>query len=385
MSELASPAIERGGSSDEISRLNKIIRALMDRAERNANVHDSEFSLFQTRIMLENEVRSRTAELEAALRENEKITRALRESEMRFRGVVSQSLVGIVTIENARFTYSNPRFNEIFGYSDEEVLRLGPLDLAVEGDQPLIDEQLRTRLSGEVANVHYMFRGVRKDGTVRDIECYGNAMEINGRRVLMSIILDITERTSAERAVGILQEKLRDQSTHDALTGLYNRRYLDDYLEAELALLEPAGKTLSVIMGDLDHFKAVNDRFGHLAGDEVLRAFGQLMKAHARRDDVYCRYGGEEFVLVLPEISEGRAAERAEQLRAAMAATPIIYNGTKVVVTASFGVASFPCDGRTSDELVAVADRALYAAKAAGRNRVETAGAPAAARSLAAV
>ena len=376
MLERASPITKPDDRTDEVARLNKIIRALMDRAERNANVHDSEFSLFQTRIMLENEVRSRTAELEAALRENEKITRALRESEMKFRGVVSQSLVGIITIEDDRFTYSNARFNEMFGYSEDEVRRLGPLDLAVESDRPLIVEQLRTRLSGETASVHYMFRGVRKDGAVRDIECYGNGMDINGRRVLMSLVMDVTERTSAERAVTVLQGKLRDQSTHDALTGLYNRRYLDEYLERELELFERTGRTLSVIMGDLDHFKVVNDRFGHLAGDEALRVFGQLMKAHARSDDVYCRYGGEEFLLVLPGVSERRAAERAEQLRAAMADTPVNYNGEVVAITVSFGVASFPGDARTADELVAAADRALYAAKAAGRNRVETASTP---------
>lgn len=123
-------------------------------------------------------------------------------------------------------------------------------------------------------------------------------------------------------------------------------------------------------MADLDHFKAVNDNHGHLAGDEVLRVFCALLKRHARGSDIYCRYGGEEFLLVLPGMTEDSAVERAERLRAAMAATPVGYGAFLIPVSASFGVATFPRDGRGGDELIAAADGALYAAKAAGRNRV---------------
>lgn len=106
----------------EIVRLNKIVKALMDRAERSTRVQGSDFSMFQTTIMLEDQVRRRTEELESASRENERITRALRESEVRFRGLVSQSLVGIAIIEDDRFTYANPKLAEMFGYTVEEIL-----------------------------------------------------------------------------------------------------------------------------------------------------------------------------------------------------------------------------------------------------------------------
>jgi diguanylate cyclase (GGDEF)-like protein len=170
--------------------------------------------------------------------------------------------------------------------------------------------------------------------------------------------------------VQALQVMLRDQSTHDALTGLYNRRYLEETLGRELLSAERHGHPVSVIMGDLDYFKAVNDGYGHLAGDEVLRVFGALLKRHARGSDVYCRYGGEEFLLVLPQMATAHAVERAEQLRCTMAAAPVPYGAALIAVTASFGVATFPGDGRTGDALIAAADNALYAAKAAGRNRV---------------
>ena len=354
----------------EIARLNKVILALMDRAERSTSVQASDFSLFQTTVMLEEQVRSRTAELEATLREKEKINRALRESEAKFRGLVSQSLVGIAIIEDGKFSYSNAKFDEIFGYSADEVRQLGPLDTAIEDDRPLVAENIRKRLGGEVERIDYVFRGLHKNGAVIDIEIHSSAMEIGGKLALISLLMDVTERTRAEREVQALQEMLREQSTHDALTGLYNRRYLEETLGRELVSAERHGYPVSVIMGDLDHFKAVNDSYGHLAGDEVLRVFGALMRQHARGSDIYCRYGGEEFLLVMPQMAEDSAVERAEQLRLAMAASPVPYGASPIAVTASFGVATFPRDGSTGDELIAAADSALYAAKAAGRNRI---------------
>lgn len=360
----------------EVARLNKIVRALMDRAERSSSVQGSDFSLFQTAIQLESQVRSRTAELESALRENAKITRALRESEARFRGLVSQSLVGIVMIEGGKLTYTNPRFDEIFGYSSAEVRGMRPLDLIIESDRALVAENIAKRVGGTTDRVEYTFRGLRKDGTVVDIECHGSAMNVGSESLLVSVLMDITERTRTERELQCLHEALREQSTHDALTGLYNRRYLDDSLTREMIRSERAAAPISVILGDLDHFKKVNDTFGHLAGDEVLRAFGELIRRHARGSDICCRYGGEEFLLVLSGMSERSATDRAEQLRSAIAAAVVDYDGTTIPVTASFGVATFPRDARTADELIAAADTALYAAKAAGRNRVELCSGP---------
>jgi diguanylate cyclase (GGDEF)-like protein/PAS domain S-box-containing protein len=362
----------------EVVRLNKIVQALMDRAERSSNAQGSDYSLFQATIMLEERVRTRTVELEAVLAENEKINRALGESEAKFRGVVSQSLVGIVITEDGKFSYSNAKFDEIFGYTADEVRQLGPLDIAAEEDRPLVKENIRRRMSGEAERVAYLFRGLRKDGAVIDMEVHASVMEIGGKRALISLLVDVTERVRAARELQALQEQLREQSIHDALTGLYNRRYLDDMLSRELIAAKRADYPVSAIIVDLDHFKGVNDRYGHLAGDEALRAFGDLMKRHARGSDMCCRYGGEEFLLVLPQVAQDVAVERAEQLRSALAAVQVPCGGSSIAVTASFGVATFPRDGRTAGELVAAADSALYAAKAAGRNRVSVSSGPSA-------
>jgi len=367
--EASLPAAERDWPS-EVARLTKINKALMDRAERSTSVQGSPFSLFQTTIMLEEHVRRRTAELEAALRDNEKVNRALRISEARFRGVVSQSLVGIVTTTDGRITYSNTKFDEMFGYTDGELKGVDPIELVTDRDRGLVADSIRSRASGETNHVDYTFQRLRRDGDIIEVECHGSAVDVGGQLLLISVMRDITERTRAEREVEALQGRLWEQSTHDSLTGLYNRRYLDDTLERELIVAERAGQKLTVIMGDLDHFKAVNDRFGHQAGDEVLRVFGDLMKRSSRASDIYCRYGGEEFLLVLPGMPQAAAVERAEQLRAAIAAAPISYGAHQIAMTVSFGVASYPRDGRTGDELITAADAALYAAKTAGRNRV---------------
>ncbi|MCC6498442.1 MAG: GGDEF domain-containing protein [Propionibacteriaceae bacterium] len=342
----------------------------MDRAERNTSAQGSDFSIFQTTVMLEEQVRLRTAELEAALRENEKMNRALRESEAKFRGLVSQSLVGIVLIEDGKFSYSNAKFDEIFGYSSDEVRRMGPLQVAAEVDRALVAENIDRRLSGETDHLEYTFRGLRKNQAVIDIECHSSVMHVGERQLLISLLMDISERTRAERAVQVLQEELRELSTRDALTGLHNRRFLEESFSRELLLAERTQVPVSVIMGDLDHFKAINDRCGHLAGDEVLRVFGSLMKHHSRASDITCRYGGEEFLLILPGLTEEGAIERAELLRLTMEATRVGHGAAQIAVTASFGVACFPRHGRTIDELIAAADSALYSAKAGGRNRV---------------
>ena len=198
-----------------------------------------------------------------------------------------------------------------------------------------------------------------RDGAVRDIESHCRGMDIGGKLLLVSVVMDISERKRAEREVQALQQELREQSTHDARTGLYNRRYLQDTLGRELLEAKREGRPVSVILADLDHFKAVNDRHGHLGGDEALRVFGALLKRHARGSDIYCRYGGEEFLLVLPGMTAEIAVERAEQLRVAIASAPVNHGGSLISVTASFGIATFPRDGRNGDELIAAADRAL--------------------------
>jgi diguanylate cyclase (GGDEF)-like protein len=168
-----------------------------------------------------------------------------------------------------------------------------------------------------------------------------------------------------------LREVLRRQSTTDELTGLYNRRWFDETLRRELFRAERKRAALAVVMIDLDHFKRMNDTYGHEAGDLVLRAVGQCLRDGVRRSDVACRYGGEELVLVLPECDGAAAVRCAETIRTAIAALALQQGDVLLpAVTASFGVAVWPAHGDDAATLLQAADRALYTAKHAGRNRV---------------
>jgi len=355
----------------EVVRLNKITQALIDRAERSTNTQGSDFSLFQTTVMLEEQVRQRTADLEAALRDNEAITRALRLSEDRFRGLATQSMVGIAIIESGRFTFINPALHEMLGYTPQELSQMNPSDIVVEEDRQTAEDVLRRRMSGELDQVHHTFRARHKNGSVVNIEIHGSTMRTDGATALVNLTIDITERIRAEREVLALQERLKEQSIRDALTGLYNRRYLEETLARELNSAERLHHPLSVVIADVDHFKSVNDRYGHPTGDDVLRRVSKALKRHCRGSDIACRYGGEEFLLVLPGMGEDTAWQRAEQLRQNIADIRMTYEAHHLQVTASFGVASFPIHGATGSELILNADKALYQAKSNGRNQVQ--------------
>jgi diguanylate cyclase (GGDEF)-like protein len=170
----------------------------------------------------------------------------------------------------------------------------------------------------------------------------------------------------------LLHAQLRDQALSDPLTGLHNRRYLFEVAPGMLDLARRQAKALCVVLIDLDHFKLLNDTFGHQAGDRVLRRFATLMREMLRRSDVVCRHGGEEFVAVLPDIDgDGAQALLARLLEAVQSLPP--EPGQRRTPNASFsaGIALFPRHGVNLEQLLSRADRALYAAKNGGRARIE--------------
>jgi len=169
-----------------------------------------------------------------------------------------------------------------------------------------------------------------------------------------------------------LQETLRSQSIRDPLTGLFNRRYMEESLDRELRRAGRSRRPIGIIMLDLDHFKDYNDTHGHEIGDALLREVGAVLQRSIRGEDIACRYGGEEFILILPEASLPDAAQRAEQLRTAIAAIDVVHGQHAVgPLTVSLGVAIYPSHGSTGEAVVRAADMALYQAKTRGRNRVE--------------
>ncbi len=189
---------------------------------------------------------------------------------------------------------------------------------------------------------------------------------------------DIVEAAAEKLSMALgnlsLQESLRHQSIRDPLTGLFNRRYLEESALRELARCARRDQPLSLLMLDIDHFKAFNDLHGHPGGDALLAQFGKLLQAMTRGEDIACRFGGEEFTVILPEADLEAACQRAETIRIAVQAMQVPYLGKLLPqVTVSIGVAGFPAHGNAPAALMKVADEALYRAKRSGRNRVEAA------------
>ena len=171
-----------------------------------------------------------------------------------------------------------------------------------------------------------------------------------------------------------LRESLQSMSVRDPLTGLYNRRFMEDALSREISRMTRAKKYLTVAMLDIDHFKKFNDTYGHDAGDEVLKEVAQRMSTFRQGSDLACRYGGEEFLLILPDLSPEHALRRLNEFRELVSQVHLNFEGkTLPPITVSIGAASFPAHGSTSKSLLKSADEALYLAKNNGRNRVEVA------------
>jgi len=182
---------------------------------------------------------------------------------------------------------------------------------------------------------------------------------------------DMVEMASMTIANLNLRNDLEQQSIRDGLTGLFNRRFMEVALDREISRAKRHEKHLTLLMVDVDHFKEINDTFGHDAGDGVLRKMAEVMNHLVRSDDIICRYGGEEFVVILPEMSPENACARAELIRKTVEnADPLVGEEGLRKLTVSIGVASYPQHAASAEQLLQASDRALYRAKKQGRNRV---------------
>jgi diguanylate cyclase (GGDEF)-like protein len=188
-----------------------------------------------------------------------------------------------------------------------------------------------------------------------------NAQELRVRLRAGHRILNLQEELMRTR------EALRQQATHDGLTGLFNRTTILEKLDDELARSQRSGEPVGVLMVDIDRFKLINDTGGHLVGDAVLREASQRLKTTARRYDSVGRYGGEEFLVVLPGCDHDAAAAQAERMRAAIGSMPFTSSGQQIPITVSLGISCTPPSA--PECLIRDADDALYEAKAGGRNR----------------
>lgn len=311
--------------------------------------------------------------------------RNLAESEARYRLLAEHSSDLILELDlDLKRRYVSPASREMFGYEPEEMIGLATGGMAHPEDTERLALTLQSLLSGRIDRNLTISRRRHRDGRWIWVETHYRALKEPGAGAVTGIVAsvrDISARKAVEDRLAEAYRRLEASAREDGLTGLANRRTFDDALVREYGRALRDNRNLSLIMIDVDGFKAFNDRYGHPAGDECLRRIGNaLARAVFRPGDIVARYGGEEFALLLPETDEFGAAVIGERFRQAVALLEIEHDASpRGLVTVSAGVASatrrYLDDGPAA--LVQAADRALYRAKSAGRNAVVRAsGAP---------
>ena len=300
----------------------------------------------------------------------------IKTSELRYRRLFEAAQDGILILDanTGAITDVNPFLIKMLGYSREEFVEKKLWEVGAFKDIEASQEAFEALQKNEY--IRYEDLPLRaKSGRLIDVEFVSNVYLVGGEKVIQCNIRDITERIQAQEALLKSQALLREQSVRDHLTGLFNRRYMEETLERELLRATRKQLSLGIIMLDVDEFKHFNDTYGHAAGDAILRELGNLLLKHVRREDIPCRYGGDEFIIVLPDASQVVTSERAEHICKNAKQSHVQFEGQILeAVTLSLGVAVFPKDGSTSAAVLKAADDALYRAKHDGRGRVVVAG-----------
>jgi len=293
-------------------------------------------------------------------------------SELRYRRLFEAAQDGILLLdaETGMITDVNPFLVKLLGYTREELVEKRLWEVGAFKDIEASQEIFKALQKNEY--VHYEDLPLRaKNGKLIDVEFVSNVYLVGSEKAIQCNIRNITERKQAQDSLLKSQALLREQSVRDHLTGLFNRRYMEETLERELLRASRKGISLGVMMLDVDDFKRFNDTWGHAAGDKILRELGSLLLRQVRREDIASRYGGDEFTIILPDASRDMTRERANHLCEHTRLLKTHFKGQIFeMITFSVGIAASPENGTTSEEILKVADTALYRAKHEGRGRV---------------
>ncbi len=285
--------------------------------------------------------------------------------EPEFRRLVEQSPVGTYLIQGERYRYANPKLATILGYSEKELTAFSSMiSIVLPEDRPAVLDQIRRASTAAQGTPPYSFRAIRKDGEHIEVEVHETATELGGRPARVGSLLDITERRRAEAQIA-------ERAFVDPLTRLPNRARFLERLEVELAQGRRHQRKLAVVHLDLDGFKFVNDNWGHGVGDRLLQSLALRLTRGVREVDTVARIGGDEFLVLVPDLRQSGDMSRFAQKLLSLAGRPIEIDGKTLQITASVGVATFPDDGKDAEALLRNADAAMYRAKDLGGNNFE--------------
>jgi diguanylate cyclase (GGDEF)-like protein/PAS domain S-box-containing protein len=293
-----------------------------------------------------------------------RVENQLWEAEEKYRLLVENMNESILITQNDKLIYFNKRFLEMLGYTLEELINREYQMIYPPQGLELLEIRKQRRESGAPVPSRYETTMKRKDGSLIDVEANVTVINYQGALATLAVINDITERKYQE-------DQIRYLATHDGLTGLYNHREFYRRFKEEVERCKRYHHAFSLLMIDLDHFKNINDSYGHPVGDEVLRTVSQLLK-DIRNVDIIARYGGEEIAIIMPQVGKQAALFVSERLRKKVEDVRISApGGKKIQITISIGIAVFPDDSEDGDVLIHTADQCLYAAKRLGRNMVQ--------------
>lgn len=349
----------------EVGRLEKMVAALIGRAEAASDQLPTDFGVFQTTVLLEDQVRTRTSELNAAMLLLGESNRALRDSRAKFQAIfdLMPDPVTLSTLDGVLLEVSRS-FAEFFGYVPAEMTghQTGPDDLSLWADPLDRVRYLAAVEEGRGTTSGFACLARRKDGRLANIVISSRIVAVEGARFLVTEFHDVTEATRQG-------EQLRALAEHDALTGLPNRLLALDRLQQAMALARRTGSALTVAYLDLDGFKAINDQYGHQAGDQVLIEVARRLKSLVRASDTASRLGGDEFALLLQGQVGGESFDEVlERILDGLRAPYSLGGGIVGSIGASIGFTIFPEDDGTPMTLLEHADQAMYVAKRDGKN-----------------
>lgn len=331
--------------------------------------------------------------------------RRLKEEQTYLETLLLEMGEGVIVLDNnKRVKFANRRFLEMTGYSEKEIRGIELLEIFDPKDRETIKNKLEECIKNEECKgrISIMTKDKRLIPTLSSMKVLRINEEILEYLIVFSDLTEIEKREKeledALEEIKTLNEELNRRSEQleialasldmklfeterakeeaeklaitDPLTGLFNRRFLEKKLANELLRAKAFKNYLSIVMADIDHFKRINDTYGHKVGDEVLKMLGIILKANVREEDVVARYGGEEFVILLHNVSKYDAFRIAERIRIEVEETSFKEIGVPERITVSFGISCFPTDGEEAIDLLRKADQALYQAKSLGRNRV---------------
>jgi diguanylate cyclase (GGDEF)-like protein/PAS domain S-box-containing protein len=282
-----------------------------------------------------------------------------------FESAFRHAAIGMCLVSlDGRFLQVNDALCRIVGYPRRDLLALDFQTITHPDDLDIDLGRVQALVAGEIESYHLEKRYLHRDGHVVWILLTVSLVSADGRpQFFISQVQDISEPKR-------MRSELERLATTDELTGLFNRRHVTELADRELRRRDRHALDLAVLVIDADHFKAINDRHGHLAGDLVLRELGRLLVAEVRETDLVCRWGGEEFVALLVGTDPDGARRAAERMVARCAGHDVVHDGGTLRVTVSIGVTACAADEHDFARIVERADRAMYAAKQAGRNTV---------------